>query len=264
MSDRVSGTGANFNQNLFNQINNDNNNDNINNDNNEVNNQNNAVQGNAAVDDGFKDQEGNGFVVVSTRQFLSKSSQNLANAFVDMLKGNKVPSEIQIKNEKDQIDSNLQKQLANAAVKVATAMITSIGSTKTIHLGFQVGDFTLELTRDASGKYKVEVEGLSQEGKVESFDVNIEDIDAKFAARITYDILKNNENDLYDKGLKGGRLSALDQILVASDESGKSPLSRKAFAEILHTRKNIDYADMDKLIETVEKTFGYPVSSGIQ
>ena len=256
MSDRISGTGVNFDQNLFNQnnqINNDNNevnnqNNQINNDNNEVNNQNNVVQGNA-VDDGLKDQEINGFVVVSNRQFLSTSSKNLANAFVNMLKGNTVPSEIQIKNEKDQVDSNLQKQLANAAVKVATAMITSIGSTKTIHLGFQVGDFTLELTRDASGKYKVEVEGLSQEGKVESFDVNIEDIDAKFAARITYDILKNNENDLYDKGLagKGGRLSALDQILVASDESGKSPLSRKAFAEILHTRKNIDFADMDKV-----------------
>ena len=199
MSDRISGTGVNFDQNLFNQnnqINNDNNevnnqNNPINNNNNEVNNQNNVVQGNAAVGDGLKEQEVNGFVVISNRQFLSKSSKNLANAFVSMLKGNTVPSEIQIKNEQDQIDSNLQKQLANVAVKVATAMITSIGSTKTIHLGFQVGDFTLELTRDASGKYKVEVEGLSQEGKVESFDVNIEDIDAKFAARITYDILKN-------------------------------------------------------------------------
>ena len=50
MSDRISGTGVNFDQNLFNQ------NNQINNDNNEVNNQNNAVQGNAAVDDGLKDQ----------------------------------------------------------------------------------------------------------------------------------------------------------------------------------------------------------------
>lgn len=207
----------------------------------------NNVQDNMSLDNAPKDKEFGDFVVFNSRQHLNQSSKNLANAFVDMLKGNKVPSEIIIKNEQGQDDPALQKQLASAAVKIATAMMTTVGTNKTIYLGFQIGDFTLELSRDAEGKFSVEVEGISEEGVTESFDVNIDDVDNEFAKRITYDILKNDDNDLYDKGASDKRFGALDQILVASDEGGKSPLSREAFATILNARKKIPFADMENV-----------------
>lgn len=178
---------------------------------------------------------------------LNASSKNLANAFIDLLKGNKVPSNITITNpDKGTNDPKLQQALAKAAVKVATALLTSQASNKEMSFGFQVGDFTVEMYRDTKGKFSVTVEGMPDDnGTVQTYtsEVNVNDVDGHFASRIAADVIENYEGNIYEKG----KFSALAQLIVAGDEGGKSPFPREFLAQVLKIHFNVEAKELEKI-----------------
>ncbi|MBQ9274771.1 MAG: hypothetical protein IJ228_08160 [Succinivibrio sp.] len=222
-------------------------------DNSEAHRVNNGLVANEAEDDWINLDEADGNKVsVQTKSFepqkLSATSMNLAQAFVNLLQGGTVPSKMVIFNpETGEEEPQLKKELAQAAVKVATALMTSAASNRPISMGFQVGDFTVELTRSPAGKFTVEVEGMSftndqGENTGSVSEVSIEDVDAAFARNITNDVVEDlaREDHLYTQASKNDPFGALQQLLVASDEGGKSPLPRELFTAVLKARYETD------------------------
>lgn len=177
---------------------------------------------------------------------FTASEKNLAKAFCELLSGRKVPSEIEIIDPAtDKPSPNLQKQLAKAAVKVATCLMTSTPG-KESYFGFEVGNFTAELRRDIDGKFFLTVNDYTSDNEILESDlqddeVKIDDVNNEFASRITEDVLKNPK--IYEKGEFG----SLAQLLVASDECRKSPLSRDLLMESLCILKGLNLQELKNI-----------------
>ncbi len=232
-------------------------------------------------------------VVKSQLHTFTATDKNLAIAFADLLSGKKVPSEITIIDPNTGKESpELKKDLCKAAVKVATALMTANPGRETV-MGFVLGDFTVELRRENSGKFFLTIEGLETENnniideeidiampekdivednnirEPEYFNkqVDVNDTTSKFASMIIDDVLQHPElykedtdNDEYvDKGRKGS-FGALEQLLVAGEQSPKSIISRSQLVDALKLRLNLE---PNELVAIGTKTLSHWASQSV-
>lgn len=269
--------------------------------NNEIINNNNAVN-----------NQGKGLKSIEPHVFTA-TEKNLVNKFSELLSGKTPPSELHIIDPETNKESpELKKQLCQAAVKVATALMTSIPGKETT-FGFVLGDFTVEIRRDPLGKFFMSVEGLQEENNIIEenliIDVNnneeiiqnnnfleeefnqgyidyntvgennitdesiiennqpalkqynvdkrleINDTTSKFSAMIMEDIINNPElynqeiaaDEYADKTAKKGTFGALEQMIVASEQSPKSCISRGLMAEALRAKLGIDPNELNNI-----------------
>lgn len=213
---------------------------------------------------------------------FTATDKNLVNAFAELLSGRKIPSEMVIIDPKTGKESaELKKELCQAAVKVATALMVSIPG-KESFMGFQLGDFSVELRRDPLGKFFMSVEGidtddddnhiivenLNIEGGMGEKDIDddvvenninpqeknvildrevaINDTTSKFASLVAEDVLNNpelyeqDENNFAEAKAKRGSFTAIDQLLVANEQSPRASLNRNLLLDAMKAKLNLE------------------------